>query len=111
MSKIIIQLHGGLVQEVFITGEGEPDKAIIIDEDIDGLSEEDLTIYTSEDGTEGETCIHTQRIIALPPSSDMARALNAFESIVCECGQRHPLGTTWCTCGRDLNKSKETDHE
>jgi hypothetical protein len=119
MSKIIIQLQGGLVQEVFITGEGEPGLVYIIDEDTEDIDDECLTKYKTVSGKTGEAVIHTDSVNPLPEDCDMARALNAFESIpmlqmpiVCKCGQRHPIGTTWCGCGRDLNESKErTDHE
>jgi hypothetical protein len=29
------------------------------------------------------------------------------DTIKCKCGKRHPLGTTWCPCGRDLNDVEE----
>ena len=107
MSNIIIQLQGGLVQEVFTTGEGKPDLVYIIDEDTEDIDDECLTTYKTASGKTGRAVIHTGSINPLPKDCDMARAMDAFEHVVCECGQKHPIGTTWCNCGRDLNESKE----
>jgi hypothetical protein len=78
MSKIIIQLQGGLVQEVFITGKGTPTKAIIVDEDTEGVDRDETTYYTTEDGNSAEACIHTEDIAKLRPGCDMDNAVKTY---------------------------------
>lgn len=86
MSKIIIQLQGGLVQEVFIQGKGIPTKAIVVDEDVEGAEPDNITsvrIKTEKTslgrGTfEYEACIHTEAINVLPRGSDVDCIIKAY---------------------------------
>ena len=73
MSKIIIQVQGGLVQDVFIKGKGIPTKAIIVDEDVEGTDD-----YTSVEikrpglgNKTYEACIHTEAISKLKKGCDV----------------------------------------
>ena len=109
--NIVIQLQGGLVQGVFITGEGTPDLVYVIDEDTEDIDDECLTKYKTVSGKTGRAVIHTDSINPLPKDCDMARALDAFEVITCECGKKHPIGTLWCVCGRVLNNSNPTHNK
>jgi hypothetical protein len=78
MSKIIIQLQGGLVQDVFIKGLGKPTAAIVIDEDTEGT--DDYLTYVGEDGEEHQASIHTEKISKLFKGCDMERAMKAYQS-------------------------------
>ena len=75
MSQIIIQLQGGLVQDVFIKGKGIPTKAIVVDEDFEGADPKDITsVIIKREGmanSEYEACIHTEGIRVLPKNSDV----------------------------------------
>lgn len=77
MSKIIIQLQGGLVQEVFFQGTGAPTKAIVVDEDIDGIDSEELTtVKTSE--SVYEAAIHTEKVTRLKRGTDVDLIVKKF---------------------------------
>jgi hypothetical protein len=83
MSKIIIQLQGGLVQEVFIQGKGIPTKAIVVDEDVDGADSDEITSVkvdygTIKDDTTYEACVHTEAISKLPAGSDIALIVKKY---------------------------------
>jgi hypothetical protein len=79
MSCIIIQLMGGLVQDVFVKGTGAPTKAIVVDEDTEGT--DDYLTYVGENDEEHQACIHTESIKELPKGSDMDRAVKAYKSL------------------------------
>ena len=69
MSKIIIQLQGGLVQEVFIQGKGIPSKAIVVDEDVEGADLAEITTIKAASGSSYEACVHTEGLSKLPKNS------------------------------------------
>jgi hypothetical protein len=71
MSKIIIQLMGGLVQDVFIKGKGVPTRAIVVDEDVEGADPEDITTVKIGKDETYEACIHTEALNKLPQGSDV----------------------------------------
>lgn len=70
MSEIIIQLDGGLVQDVFIKGKGKPTSAIVVDEDIEGAIKKDIVSVIIHDkdlkNFKYEAFIHSDRVIKLP---------------------------------------------
>ena len=70
MSEIIIQLDGGLVQEVFIRGKGIPTKAIVVDEDVEG-TDDYTSINIGKSKIPYEACIHTERIARLKKGCDV----------------------------------------
>ena len=78
MSKIIIQLQGGLVQDVFIKGRGIPTKAIVVDEDTEGADSDEIITITLKKGDSYEACIHTEAINKLPKGSDVDRIVNKY---------------------------------
>lgn len=78
MSKIIIQLQGGLVQEVFIQGTGAPEDAIVVDEDVEGADLEDITTIKLKDGSDYEACIHTEAINKLPKGRDVDNIVKEY---------------------------------
>lgn len=70
MSKIIIQLQGGLVQDVFIKGTGNPTKYITVDEDEDADPTEQTTVKIGRGKTYRAVCgMHA--ISKLPKGSDV----------------------------------------
>lgn len=88
MAKIIIQISGGLVQEVFIKGKGIPTKAIVVDEDAEGSDMEDITTVEIPGGTcdskgkctrDYDAVIHTEAINVLPKNSDIDRIVKAYQ--------------------------------
>lgn len=78
MSTIIIQLQGGLVQDVFVKGTGQATKAVVIDEDTEMLDGDRITEARSEDGALLEATIHTERVKPLPKGCDMERLLKEY---------------------------------
>lgn len=71
MSQIIIQLAGGLVADVFIKGTGEPTTAVIVDEDTEGASGDNITKVEIGPKEYYEACIHTEKIKPLPLHCDI----------------------------------------
>jgi hypothetical protein len=85
MSKIIIQIQGGLVQDVFKVGSGKLTGYITVDEDAEGA--EDFTTVkckTKNDPLGKGTfnyeavCGGAYKISNLPKRSDVARMVNKF---------------------------------
>lgn len=83
MSEIIIQLQGGLVQEVFIKGTGVPRRAVIVDEDTEGAEIDDITIVNVGRGKgiriPYEACIHAESINRLKRGCDIDRIVKQFD--------------------------------
>jgi len=78
MSTIIIQLEGGLVQDVFIKGTGKPSKATIVDFDIEGMVDGYTQAYDKEDCLL-EAAIHTESIHKIPIDCDLDRLFKAYK--------------------------------
>jgi len=86
MSQIIIQLQGGLVQDVFICGTGKPSDAIVVNEDVEGADAKEITTVkiTTENTSLGkgtfdyEACIHTEGITKLPKDSDVDKIITKY---------------------------------
>jgi hypothetical protein len=83
MSKIIIQLQGGLVQEVFIQGKGIPSKAVVVDEDVEGS--DDITVVKlpaeklrRRGGVLYEACVHTEGLAKLRKGCDVDRMVKKY---------------------------------
>jgi hypothetical protein len=88
MAEIIIQISGGLVQEVFIKGKGIPTKAIVVDEDAEGSNLDEITTVEIPGGTcdskgictrNYEAVVHTEAINVLPKNSDVDRIVRAYQ--------------------------------
>jgi len=79
MSKIIIQLQGGLVQDVFQQGEGIPIEALVVDEDTEGALPFEITTVKIGKRKTYEACVHRTDINWLPTGSDVEKIVNAFQ--------------------------------
>jgi len=80
MNRLIIQLAGGLIQDVFKEKEGPVDSVLVIDEDTEGALDSEITEYRGEDGAYADAVIHTQKIKILPDACDMAMAIKAYDN-------------------------------
>jgi len=78
MSRIIIQLEGGLVQDVFIKGSDVPTKAVVVDFDTEDLEGNKVTKTRDVNGVQMEAAIHTEAINELPKGCDISRLLKAY---------------------------------
>ena len=88
MAKIIIQVQGGLVQDVFIKGRGKLTKAIVVDEDVENyvpkmitsvkLTEYQLGARNTKPATY-KAHIHTEEITRLPKNSDVDKIVKEYE--------------------------------
>jgi|WetSurMetagenome_2_1015567.scaffolds.fasta_scaffold114581_3 hypothetical protein len=82
MSRIIIQLQGGLIADQFLVGKGLPTEVIVINEDTDGAEEDEITkVDLGKRGTY-EAIIHAEKLNPLPPDSDVAKMLQVFDKRV-----------------------------
>ena len=80
MSRIVIQMEGGLVQDVFISGIGKPTTAVIVDFDTEGADDQELTSIDDTGGWKRiDACIHTEKLHTLPRKSDVARLVKAYD--------------------------------
>lgn len=81
MAEIIIQLQGGLVQDVFICGRGKVTDAIVVDEDVEGADPEDITtvkVGTGKNRRLYDACIHMEGISKLPVGSDVDKIITKY---------------------------------
>jgi hypothetical protein len=83
MSSIIVQLQGGLVQDVFLRGRGKPTKYITVDEDSEGADPDDITSVKVDYGTlkddhDYEAVCGCYKISQLPKDSDVAKMVKAY---------------------------------
>jgi hypothetical protein len=78
MSKIIIQLDGGLVQDVYLWGRGKITKAIIVDEDIE-MCDPDLFVEVKLGrGETYKASVHSNTVSKLPKGSDVEKMVKAY---------------------------------
>jgi hypothetical protein len=82
MSKIIIQLQGGLVQDVFLKGTGKVTGYITVDEDYEGADDEEITaVNIPASGTEvpyEAVCGGPYEVKNLPKESDVDKMVTKF---------------------------------
>jgi hypothetical protein len=82
MSKIIIQLQGGLVQDVFLRGTGKVNGYITVDEDYEGADDEEITkveiIRDKTPDTYEAVCGGPYKLGDLPKGSDVDKMVTAF---------------------------------
>lgn len=83
MAMIIIQISGGLVQDVFIKGKGIPSKAIVVDEDTEGADSDEITTVEIPGGalkgtSDYEAVVHTEALKKLPKNCDIDRLVSAY---------------------------------
>lgn len=78
MSKIIIQLQGGLVQDVFKVGKGPVTGYITVDEDEDADPQDQTTVKTGKGKDYSAVCGGIHSINKLPKGSDVDRIVKAY---------------------------------
>jgi hypothetical protein len=78
MSKIIVHLEGGLVQDVYLTGKGKVTEAVVMDFDTEGADPDEITAVITKDENVAEACIHTEAISRLPRDSNLDRLLKEY---------------------------------
>lgn len=79
MSKLIIQLQGGLIQDVFNMGTGTIKKVIVVDHDINDAPM-NITV-TGKDGDTFTAAVHSMPINKLPKDCDVERLVKAYLSL------------------------------
>ena len=79
MSRIIIQMDGGLVQDVFIQGRGKITNAIIVDEDVE-MCDPDLIVTVPIGRGKYRASVHSNSVSRLPKDSDVDRIVKAYLS-------------------------------
>jgi hypothetical protein len=77
MSKIIIQLQGGLVQDVFLRGRGKPTKYVTIDEDEDADPKDQTEVKLGR-GKTYRAVVGCHEVSRLPQKSDVAHIVNKY---------------------------------
>lgn len=85
MSTVIIQLQGGLVQDVFLRGTGKLTGYITVDEDCEGADPDDITTVKRDGTNEHESdyeavCGGPHKLGPLPRDSDVAKMVRAYLS-------------------------------
>jgi hypothetical protein len=83
MSTIIVQLQGGLVQDVFLRGRGKPTKYITVDEDSEGANPEDITTVRLQNKLKDKfnyeaVCGGPYKLGSLPMGCDVAKMVKAY---------------------------------
>jgi hypothetical protein len=79
MSKLIIQVGGGLVQDVFRSGKGKMTKVFIVDFDDEEFVLEEITQTKDLSGAYLGAYIIEQDINKLPINSDVDLIIKAYE--------------------------------
>ena len=83
MSRIIVQIGGGLIRDVFKTGKGEPKEVVVVDleaeqEELDSDPDR-VTTYKYESGKEAKAIIQDYGFSKLPKNCDVRRSVKAWE--------------------------------
>ena len=78
MSKIIIQLDGGLVQDVFLRGTGKITGAIIVDEDVEMCDPDNLVSVEIEKDKVYTASVHSNKVSRLPKDSDVDKLVKVY---------------------------------
>ncbi|MBE3144538.1 MAG: hypothetical protein IMZ61_11535 [Planctomycetes bacterium] len=78
MSKIIIQLDGGLVQDVFLRGTGKITNAIIVDEDVEMCDPDNIVTTKIKGNKTYAAAVHTNPVSNLPKGSDVDNIVKEF---------------------------------
>ena len=91
MSRIIIQLEGGLIQDVFKTGSNAVTEAVVMDFDCEGANPSDITAFKGKEiYFEAITIKHklgpvraiigTHKITKLPNNCNISYLLRAYDN-------------------------------
>jgi hypothetical protein len=83
MSKIIVQVEGGLVQGAFLLKNSlfpndKVDGVIVLDFDVEGADGDEITETRDKDGALLEAVINEEGIMTLPKGSDVQRLALAY---------------------------------
>lgn len=78
MSRIIVQLHGGLVQDVFIQAARGRLFVYVVDEDVEGAEPREITKIKIGKGKTYEAAIHRTGLSELPKGSDVDKIIKAY---------------------------------
>ena len=79
MSRIIIQLEGGLIQDVFKTGSNAVTEAVVMDFDCEGANPSDITTIKHKLGPV-RAIIGTHKITKLPNNCNISYLLRAYDN-------------------------------
>jgi hypothetical protein len=79
MAKVIVQVSGGLVQDVFKTEDGNINGVVIMDFDTEGEDGDNLTITQDDQGSEINACIYEMPFSELPADCDVLRLYNKWK--------------------------------
>ena len=76
--QIVIQLDGGLVQDVFLRGRGKITGAVIVDEDVE-MCDPDLFVEVKIGrGKTYKAAVHTNSVSRLPKDCDVDKMVKAY---------------------------------
>ena len=78
MSRIVVYLDGGLIQDVYLEGVGEPESLITLDSDLEGAEEED--IIRDPEARRGGFYVREYGFYTLPKECQFATILKKWDS-------------------------------
>jgi hypothetical protein len=78
MSRIIVQLDGGLVQDVFLRGTGKINGAIIVDEDVEMCDPDLIVTVPIGKRTYYKASVHSNTVSKLPKDSNVDKMVKAY---------------------------------
>jgi hypothetical protein len=76
--QIVIQLDGGLVQDVFLRGTGKITKAIIVDEDVEMCDPDNIITVPLGQRGKYKATVHSNTVPRLPKDSDVDKMVRAY---------------------------------
>ena len=84
MSRIIVQIGGGLIRDVYKVGKGEPKEVVVVDlepeqDEINSFDPVCVTSYEDESGKEAQAIIQDYGFSKLPKNCDVIRSVKAWE--------------------------------
>jgi hypothetical protein len=78
--RIVIEIEGGLVQNVYTIADGETNNAVVVDYDTEGADSDDITFSKDSGGGQIEAIVHTEQLIKLPTNCDARRLVEAYDT-------------------------------
>jgi hypothetical protein len=78
MSRIIVQLDGGLVQDVFIQGRGKIIGAVIVDEDVQMCDPDNFVQVKIGRGKMYTASVHSNTVSRLKKDCDVDKMVKAY---------------------------------
>ena len=84
MSRIIVQMGGGLIRGVFKTGKGEPKEVVVVDLEVEqeelDADPDRVTNYIGADKKPSQCIIQDFGFDKLPKKCDVVRSIKAWET-------------------------------